>query len=387
MRLLIIESNTTEKNDKLFIFIIAVCSLLYFCGGIGKWIGDNLLGFTNSYILFFYAITQKRIKLKYNVVLPFWGLLSVTISFVIIGGGWGSYLTNIGVLLLLILFSNCRFTRPEISLYLKYLYASFAFTLLYTFVFRFNDGYIGAFNSNTIAYHSLICLIFLVNYPIKNKILFYFFLISGVFLIIYSTSRTNLGALLLFGILFFFRKVICRPKVLKYIFFALAISGILFTYFYAILLGDSEYFEVLSDYNRAASEKQLFTGREVIWSLAWKKLMTAPLNFLLGIGSHFYKGVNNDLYSNFHGSYITVLICIGMIGFLIFVFASYKFYGKYLRIKVPPEMLLANLSYLPIMFVGLFESNLFSGHFAIVTYLLICFSNSNISEYILRRKI
>lgn len=372
-------TNYSKIHHRIFLLVCLFLSGVYFLGKVGMFIGDGI-NIPCGYILFFYYIAYLKNINPYLGAIAIISIISVIFSFIVIGGGFGSVLSNIAIVLLIFVFANIRFEQNDIRYFVRALFFFHVYYVLYVVLFRYSDGYIGSYNSNSVAIQALIHMAFFILYPSK-KLIQLFLIISSFLIILYTQSRTALGSSLI--ILFFYlwrKKMQSHPIAIKTLFWVIAIGGLIFSFLYSTMLGDYAYLSNISEMNGSYSDKSIFTGREKIWGLAWDLMLKDPLYFLLGIGSHFYKKNDSTGYiddANFHNSFLTIFICCGAIGYLLIQSMLYKFFSIDIKNKQLPNSILYKAIYISFMFFGMFESVLFTGHYSVLIYLLLCCSLDN----------
>ena len=130
--------------------------------------------------------------------------------------------------------------------------------------------------------------------------------------------------------------------------------GILFPLFYLRLLECivNVEFPLLQNF---AMNKDLYSGREIIWSNFYTEMSKDISHYIIGIGSHaniMYGGDN----INPHNIYILVMMNFGIIGFIIFfsfyILQIYKIYQEHNLNKKKIDFTYAAFSYL---MLGIFE--------------------------------
>lgn len=369
---------TIGKASKGFVLACFFFSTLFFYGSVGKSIAP-IVNIVSPFLLFLFFTSKKGRLTKTLARLSIFAIISIIISFVVVGGGWGSFASNLGIILLINIFYNCKLTDSETLYFARFLRVFHLFLLLYVIVFRYNEGYIGSFNANSVANQALINMVLFILIPHHRRIKQILLIASSIAIIVYMNSRTCMGACLLVGIIWFFREFFQkRILILKLSFWVVITLSIAIPFAYSLVLGDAAQ---VDDINAASAEnfgKNIFTGREMIWASAWNQLQKSPEKMLFGIGSHFDFDGREGLGSNFHSSFFTVVICCGYLGFLLISILLYKLFIKDIKYfsKNKPHALYEKMLYIPIMFSGIFESTLLIGNFAIMLYFMLCMINS-----------
>lgn len=146
-------------------------------------------------------------------------------------------------------------------------------------------------------------------------------------------GRSSLIGTFLMILYFLFEKKFNHlpPKLIKILAFLIVVCGVLFAYFYSVTL-----FEAVGKGNVVIFGKDIFTGRQVIWSEAFKSIGS---NWLFGIGNEFESSwtvatssATTELANNLHNFSLGFVTIFGVLPFLSFVFlviSSLNFYFSY----------------------------------------------------------
>lgn len=165
-------------------------------------------------------------------------------------------------------------------------------------------------NPNSMGFFLLIfyCIL-IVDYSYTKKKRKLFLALILVILQEFYLCRSSM----LFSILFALSVVVSNYFNIKFKHKALIITIILvlqlyFTYFYSIIL-----YESIGKNNLIIFGKDIFTGREVIWSDAFKQISG---NLFFGIGNAFTStlNINGEFMTNLHNSTLAILLNFGVIG-------------------------------------------------------------------------
>ena len=363
---------------KKLLFVVFLFSILFFLGPLGKNIANGYANYLMPFILLILCQGKlKRTMRSANFTkLSFLASFFVIISYILIGGGLGSVFLNLNAILLIWLFYHLNFNQRDFAYYIKLVYCIHVYLLVWIFVFPTNDVYIGGLNPNSIALQFLFNLLYFLLCPNKSKIWQIVLIVSAFAGILICDSRTSAVTALLFvfASLYIVNKK-WNKKIYALGFWGFALLGLLIPYAYAFFLSDYAGLEGLQSVSIEHFDKGIFTGRELIWSMAWDKLLQDPLRFLFGVGSHFYRNLGEDaLDSNFHSSFMTLMICCGLIGYILITRLLYKLFIK--DIDASQQTIDFRFLYTLLMIAGLFESVLFSGNFALQAYLFLSFSRN-----------
>ena len=372
----------TVATNKRFLLLCFLFSSIFFMGVFGKNISNSFISYISPIILLCTPFVSSNLYCPYKSIKQWsWlGVLSIIISYLLVGGGLGSVLCNINFILLVFLFCRCKFDSAQIEYFVKLIRWFTIYLLLYLFFNRYSDGYFGGLNANSIGMQGLLCFCFISISPHKNKAVQMAYMALTVMIVVLSNSRTSLGTLILFvASALLFRKSIPVEnvrRISKICFVVIIVIGVLQTFIYSYYMSEWSLFGAVMEYSTENFDKSLMTGREIIWEYAWNKLLASPFNLILGVGSHFAGNEDFDgVGSNFHSSFFTVVICCGFLGYCILM----RLYG-FLVNGVTRDLRYTQLRYylMPhtLMLLGFFESVLFSGNFAIQFLLFISFCHS-----------
>ena len=361
---------------KAFMTIMVLCSSFYFMGTTGKSIDANVgIVLVPTVVVLAYILIIRRVRFRTIVLLH--GLLIaslIIICYYAVGGGLGSVVNNISAVAYIFLFSQLNFGRDQYKYLSKALIVLQGYLGLYCLFFGLHDGLIGVFNSNSIGLQLLINLIYIDMYIHgRRRWTKYLINLISIALIIYTRSRTPLiiGSIAILFVLYN-KKHLIKPVFFKIGYWFICLGGVAFPIAYTKLFSmyDSPIVTALRIWMKQYLHKDLFTGREYIWGEALERLMSSSKSFLLGIGSHY----SEEAGGNFHNSYLSIMICCGLITYFLFALYLYSFFSKggFSTHSIQRSRLL----YLALMISGITESTLFTGHFAILSYMLLCSTNT-----------
>lgn len=369
------------RKHRYFLTIIFLCSGFYYFGSFGKTVIDSLGTIMIPVIvLISYMIFIRKFSFcKKNFLLVIISSFLVLFCYIFVGGGLGSVINNLSAIVFVLIFYEIEIEVREYQYFAKLVLVFQVYLIGYCLVHGLENGYIGIYNSNTIGMQILFNLIFIDMYiGDKKKQGTLLINVVSILLILFTKSRTSLIiGLLLLLLMLINRKKMLAPKLFKIGFWLLAFLGLYFPTLYVNLFLNSNtiIYRLFNQFSVQYFNKNLFTGREYIWMEAIEQINGSWTNLLFGIGSHY----GGDIGSNFHNSYFTIVICSGLIVYILFIFLLYRFFkrGNFSTRSIQRSRLM----YLAIMIFGFSESVLFSGQFAILAYLLLCVSNSyNLSE-------
>lgn len=369
------QRNNDEKRlgHIQFLVIIFVLTMSYYGGTTLKSLHSGLFGFAMPVILiiFYSASFHSSLFSVKNIILFALSSFFVFISFLIVGGGVGSVLNNIACVVYVLVFYEIEINKEELYFFIKLLNVFHFLFFISIFVFGYSNGYIGVYNANTVAMQAVFDLVIFDLYPSRYKILYLFQNITSLFIILYTSSRTSLGAILIFWILLvLINKNKIHAGIMKVAYWFMAGAGLFVPIIYAGLYRnyDSPFVSKLVEFSIEHFNKNLFTGREYIWQTALDKMEGSMENVMLGIGSHYSEELAVD--SNFHSSFFTVFICCGVVGYILIMWFLFRFFSR--NIADNNKIILRSRgAYLVLMVLGMFESTLFTGHFAVLGYLIL----------------
>lgn len=169
----------------------------------------------------------------------------------------------------------------------------------------------------------LLCITLISTRRMKSDFIKLLFMIPGTIAILASAARTYLISLIIIWFFFFFYRVksknyktACLPLLLIACYFGFINSAI-----YEKILNPNTYV------NTSGLEK-LTAGRTVFWLIDIKKYMELNLIYkLIGHGFNYPYYVNEQFYGMriwSHNDYINLLLSVGCIGCLIYVFTFFK---------------------------------------------------------------
>lgn len=378
------------KSNILFINACLFFSFTFFLGAIGNEFSILYINFTSAFFLFFiHSLSNIRVvATKKFKIWTYISFVSVFLSFIFIGGGIGSLIYNISFVLLVYIFYNIHLSKYDIKLYVTCVRMFNFYLLLYVFLTGKVDGFFGGINSNSIGIQALMNFALFSIFPYKNKIIQLLLLSSSVFIALLSSSRTSLGSILLFVItgIFLSTNIFQRCRYKNVCYWILIFFAVYVTYLYSFTLSEYAFISDAMEYSTENFNKSIFTGREYIWQMAWDKLLMSTQNLVFGIGSNFYAKGELSNASNFHSSFFTIVICCGFCGyFCLMKLFQFLFKGNPKNINNSGRF---SLLCLPLMFIGIFESVLFAGNFAIqlCMFIAICHTKYDSESLFFRSK-
>lgn len=376
------ETISNHPYNGLFIYFCYIFTIGIFLGPTAH---DIFSGYINMIAPFILSIIYlPRCKHNNNVfVISLFTSISIILSYVLVGGGIGSVLTNISSVFLAYLFYHYNIKLRDAEIYVKMMRLFQLYLFLFVIITGYNgyeEQYFLGNNPNTLGMQGFFNFVLFFLLPSKQKIFQITLIVSCLYLIIISNCRTALISSILFFLVFCWTKRhICKRSNIRFLYWTIVLLGVIVPFLYSFFLPQLKVIETITDQMMDRFNKQLFSGREVIWTGAWDLILKNPLNFLMGIGSHFYKNQSYDYFgsdfemnSNFHSSFFSLFICCGALGYALFMKLLSKiiFKKQYIsKYAIDDTMLLI----FPLFIVGFSETILFYGSFAIQFYIIITY--------------
>lgn len=322
--------NTTTKSKSIstanglaILFIIITAFRIFynfiFFGANDKL--DLIITFASGFIvvidliLVFFSLPQK-IKALWILI-----IISLLLSYITHFSG-AEYICNTVIFLGIITLLPYLTIKRDMTKLLVIIYSIYTF-LIITLANRFGAENKVGINTNTsgfvICLFEMIMIAFGRSYS-KNAIMKYICYIMAVVAVWFQfqfAGRSSLigTAFLLFYIIFMKLFNSLSSKSIGGLIIILGAFGIIFAYLYAIVL-----FNLIGHGNVTFMGKDIFTGRQIIWSDAFEQLKG---HWLFGIGNNLksIQGINND-YSgntNLHNQMMGNLTCFGIIFAILYI--------------------------------------------------------------------
>lgn len=358
-----------RAREAVFLIILFFCGTSYFYGAIFKALNDSVFSIAMPIAVFAaYLLCFRDLSINVkNYLLAILCIFSICFSYLTVGGGLGSVFHNISCALYIIVFYQVKISENAFRFFVKLLTAFHLYLFCYVLVVGYGSGYIGSYNSNTIAMQAFLNMIMFNLFPAREKRLQLLLNATAVFIILYSRSRTSLIAgLVLLMLLFVHRLLNVKPFYLKLAFWIMVVLGITVPIIYVGMASTYNHpiVQLIREFSIEHFNKNIFTGREAIWGLALDLIFRNSFSTAFGIGSHFGQG------SNFHNAFITIVICCGFVGYFLMMLLLYRLYARGLK-RGGRKEIRSCVIYVAVMLVGFTESVLFSGHFSIFGYLIL----------------
>ena len=362
------ETGIREKLNWIPLFIMMV-----FFGG--TWIFPMFYHVTERYnsliifvclaLLFFINVDLiRRLKEKDKVLIAtVAALLIASANLLIIGSNKGCILIIADFLLLL-------YMAPLVKLSaLQYRVLAVFFLLMYGVWFVHDMEF--SYNTNTGATYTVFslfaALIVLRYFSLKKEILGYFIVLALLrtgTLVMWHLARGAFSALIFFAcfyLLFIIMDPLRHKWIFRFICFFAVFGSLLFVRAYVALSK--------TGYNARMPlfYKNVFSGREQIWTEVWNMLIKQPL---LGIGSGF--SLESFFEYNMHNAMYDILIVHGFIVFFIAAFVIIKrLAGMGEHIKKSPYTMIAGSAIFAIFFESFIDMDLMWADYTPVLFFLL----------------
>lgn len=305
----------------IFVFLISVTVLTAFTG--------SLFQVFNSFTLIVYSCIAVW-EIFYEKTLPP-GLtkvilLSVAYYFLIMlvndNAGAGSTVLIVSSLLSMIVMNRLAIKR-KLLVYLEYfsMLAVFGMTAVSFYIHGSIANYVAftnrGVNPNSWAEITIfLAMLFTALHVERGRL-------AGLFIILCScltayncrTRFMTVGALL-FAVFYLFPLKAFKNNRMKMLSFAVILAGTLFPFLYLMIYR--------SGFQMMIYGKDIFSGREVIWSTVFAEIGKDPLKLLFGLGSNFSAEI-----TNVHSVYVGVIADFGIVGY--FIYFSFILYAISLK--------------------------------------------------------
>lgn len=334
------------------------CSILQFTLTPLENVYSNLSVFVFIPILVIFMFKEKCKNVFAVVIYLLYIILITIIKDVGIGIG-GSVLL---IILFILFMDNYRIKEKSYST----IYYIFILLEIWSSFLSFNYKYgvflneIIWFNSNTIGLMSMLAVIVvntLGNKLNQNKIILWILNLIGVIALFNVESRTAMISVFFYLVCtYIIPKVVLKRKIIiRFLYSAIILIGILIPYVYSYMFLNGVDFKV------PFFNKSLYTGREELWIEVIEKMQEEPIDYIIGIG-------NNDsltFTATVHSAYFRALVRYGIVGFLgLYIFFIDKI-EKIIRNDKNGDQLMYVIAWLAIMISGFFEVSYLITTFAI----------------------
>lgn len=315
-----------------------------------------------SIIFFLILLIRKTIKKK-DILFLFPFILLMCLYTYKLDSLDGNIISRI---LVPISFVLLMFTLYKVNISQKQLLMFYLFTFIIYLILGIalltestNTNTIGAF-----AYFIIFLpLLYTINFTQKNSKLKGFLLFAlMITLVLLSSTRSILLAIIFFIITYFLWKALIKYKILFYTWFLFSIFIVTFI---TIIYPKLYLFKNVSKYNDLIYEytgKNLFSGREQIWAQLLDLIKLKPL---FGYGASAYAADYINYQTTAHNAYISVAFQVGIVGItllLIFLFLIWKLLWNF-RNNLSTR--LVGSFFISMLIYQVFERSLIQGNYAI----------------------
>lgn len=361
------------KKEKIILFNIVLAYLLYFVGFLipemYKTISDYL-----QYIIFFLCTSsfllsgRKKRRGELKRLAPFGVLFALSIYLSI--SGFGSYLNLFNIVYIAYVTQRLSLSRESY----KKIFAVDIGIFIALFICSlsvWDDFLLGQEidNPNAIAQSLALCygILFIgINSFVKDKkirrSLYVLIFLLAVFGIYKCNSRGALATIMIMPMIISFNKI--KEFVKKHFIVIASIIAILGTsipFLYVNLYQNSQKIDL-----SFMSEKDFYTGRERIWSVAIEELEDNENSYLLGLGTHNETVIGE--ITNFHNWYLGSIYYFGIpLTVAMFFYLLYCFN----RIKNDDVKIFV----LMVLIFGFFETSILWSQSQLFYFAMLVFSN------------
>ena len=373
---------TEKSNRRKIINWIAIAMLMVLYGG--TWLSPWFYHVTEYYntsitfvilaILFFNNVPWvKRLKEKdYMLYVLCAAVLIAFINLVIIKSHFGCILIVTDFLLVWYLAPNVHLDRIQMEVLSVFFFIMFFIWFCYDLAFSYNSN-----TGATVTVFSMLAAFVLLTRLYEYKEICGLFIVMAVIrtlnLVLWHLARGAFIAFLLFLIFYYLvpRKWWTNKRLYTFIAFMATIGSLLFVFSYVTLAKTGYNLQIPFFY------KNLFSGREEIWTEVFNLFKTRPLT---GIGSGYE--LESFFEYNMHNAMYDIFIVHGVI---VFVLAMILVISRLLSLR---KHLRSDVSFVAIsaIFAMFFESFIdmdimWSNYSPVLLFLLLCiFAKADINE-------
>ncbi len=274
-------------------------------------LGSNII-FNFILLTILFVVNIKDIKKDFfSFILSIFIILLLLASFAYTNCGVGSILNLYNFIIGILVFNAIDIDRKKI----KFIYAVGLFIYFRNFLLSFNiwNNYlygVTSDNPNSVGINLFFSYILVYNFlKDKKKPVLNFLLLLVTFYGVYSTNcRSALLALFIFAVIMYF------PFAKKYVYkhrtvflWLIVIIGAVFPFIYVNMYQNNYNFVM------PFTNKELYTGREHLWSPIIMELNKEKINYFIGLGSNHM--TDRGLINNFHSWYLGFIFSFGIVIF------------------------------------------------------------------------
>lgn len=217
-------------------------------------------------------------------------------------------------------------------------------------------------NPNALAIYLLFFIFFFIvtlvlSKKIYIKLLMGTMLLLAIFLLINTDSRAVQLSLLLVVGLYLLDYI--KPKLFKYLDFIIITFNLLFTFIY-VALYSTAIGNKLNAFVFELTTKSLFSGRELIWSEMFYKVLEKPL---FGHGISMTADMFTTGGRGAHNLYMQILLEVGVVGFAVYVFFFHQIWKLFIMYSTGQVGKWSSYFYIAFLFYQNFELSFFQNGF------------------------
>ncbi|WP_068675322.1 O-antigen ligase [Oceanobacillus sp. Castelsardo] len=309
-----------------------------------------------------------------------------TISFVFTKNVNTTYFIQVIFLFLFILGSiRIKWDIQSVKLFGYVTSVFFLFIWIHGYVLDFPNRFVSIYNNPNYLGVLLFCMLYFqivswkYSHTIMEKIYFSIVILANLFLIYMTNSRSVLLAILIVIIVWFILRH--TKKVYSYLFYAILLINFAFLFTYTKLKG-TELGNSLNELSLEYTNKNLFSGRSEIWEQLFIKISEKPI-WGHGMGIRASDIISIPLTA--HNQYLQIVIEVGFIGLVIFLFLLYTVWKLLLKNRDNDVAKLSAAFFIAILAYENLELTLFQNNYsiAILQWLIITIGisfNENVNE-------
>lgn len=198
--------------------------------------------------------------------------------------------------------------------------------------FNYQHYLLGFYNSMTVYAYPAIALSTISIYKYKKNILSIFVLILSLLTMLLSNAGTTLGAFIGSILCMIFLILINRTKYnFKHLTAYLILITFIFNIFILFIYSGDPNSLVTIFIEEVLHRDPTFTGRLIIWEAARNMIYKNPI---IGYGLDTQIAIEGVFtYPEAHNMYLNILLCVGLIGFIIFIIFNFEVFKELEKIK------------------------------------------------------
>lgn len=366
----------SKTKSKISILFFLVSSLPIFSFSMFKYYSSISL-----YIMLLFSLLIIFLNDAFNIRSILFFLVATIYCFIALlysKGGIGSLITFLLQFLMVFAFEKVSFSPKDKKLIRLICKIIFLYLFIKSFIYAKNWDYYrwNDINPNSMSQYLFFSYIFINSFDTSSGFLRRFVLFAAMIVAFlnYESRAICVSALICF-IGFVFIKFMSYKR-LKFVLFLFLLISLVFPFIYILLYSNKIEISFLS--------KNLFTGREIIWTELFNRLNASVWNWVFGIGSNvaLWNGT-----MNVHNNTFAVIADFGVLGFLIFYVFVFNRVGIFNVETRENKMLLIGWICSAII-LGITEvTTMWTDTYLFVFMMFGLASKSNISNKVLLKKI